>query len=174
MANPSLKITCNPEIECSKTGTISDFENIYPGFQTTRSINISNNRNYQCDLKVQAQGANSNSPIYKYTKISFSGNDVGLISNTETLIGTLNPHQNKSFSMRFYVSTKAGNEFANQTEKIDFNFKINCVSPSTSLGTVAGISTTDKSFCSCFWWWVFIIFAVLILIFISRLAKKRE
>lgn len=174
MADPILNIICNPEIECSKTGTISDFKNIYPGFQTTRKITVINNRNSQCDLKLQTQANNSNSPIYQYTKISFSGREIDLLSNSETSIDSLSPNQKKDITMRLYVSTKADNNFANQTEKINFNFKINCAISSTSSGTVAGVSTTNNPFCSCSWWWKVILLIIIFLILILRLAKNRE
>lgn len=158
MAGPILKIECNPEIECSNTGTISGFENIYPGFQTTRKISIINNRNVQCDLQLQTQFNNPDSYIFKHTNFSLSDN-------------VLVPNQKKDVTMRIYVSTKADNNFANLYEKIDLNFKINCVVPSTSSGTVAGISTSHKPF---EWWWLYIFFAFLIYLSLLRLAKNHE
>ena len=154
----SFLIKCDPEIECSSSGTISNFENIYPGFQTTRKISVINNRNVQCDLKLQTQFNNPDSYIFKHT--SFSLSDSFLV-----------PNQKKDITLRLYVSTKADNNFANQTEKIDFNFKINCVETPTHSGTVAGISTTHISF---EWWWLYIFLAFLIYLALLRLAKNQE
>lgn len=158
MASSILNITCNPEIECSSTGIISDIENIYPGFQSTRKITVTNNRNTQCELVLQTQFDNPQSLIQKHTKISLSEN-------------ILSPNQKKDINVRFYVSTTADDSFANLSEKINFNFKINCVPSSTSSGTVAGVSTTNKSYS---WWWLLIILVLLILATYLRLAKKQE
>lgn len=158
MASSILNITCNSEIECSNTGTISDIENIYPGFQSTRKITVTNNRDTQCELVLQTQFDNLESLIQKYTKISLS----------ESI---LTPNQRKDINVRIYVSTTADDSFANLSEKINFNFKINCVPSSTSSGTIAGVSTTNKSFN---YWWPFISFVLLIFVMYLRLAKKRE
>lgn len=173
MAGSVLEIQCNPDIECSKTGTITSFDNIYPGFQTSRKIVVTNNRNDTCELSLAGHNKDTNHPIYKYAKISFSGQEINFASSNEILIDTLAPKQKKDINVRFYVSTKADNSFANQSETLDFNFKINCIPVSSSSGTVAGIST-NKSFCSCFWWWFFILVAILVFIFTLRLAKKQE
>lgn len=158
MADSLLNIVCSQDIECSNTGTILGFSNIYPGYQDVRPIRISNNRNIQCDLLLQSQGEHPNSLIYKYTEIYFSN-------------VTLSPKQKKDINIQLYISPKAGNEFANLSDKLNFNIKINCTDLSTPAGSVAGISTTPDSIN---WWLVFIIFSFFVFAVSLRLAKKQE
>lgn len=172
MANTLLNIKCDPDLECSKTGEISDFINIYPGFETTRNITISNNRSIDCDLTIKPFASQS-SEIFKFTKLFLSDKEITI--NQESYIGKFIKGQKSEYLLKLAVDNNAGNNFANLSETLDLSFLINCSESSSSAspsGTVAGVSTTNKCTNCC--WWLYLLIIINIIYILFKIFKNRK
>jgi len=147
----NISITCT-DSTCSKSTNLPLFHelNIAPGYSTSQTITIFNNRSDNCNLQFNLNDSQASNPLLSVQMLSlisdqsvwYSGSLDSLVNKESHQLGHIDSNQSKEFLWTLSLNQSAGNEYQLLSSVYDLDLNFSC-------GQDEGDSSTETITTEC-------------------------
>jgi len=139
---------------CQKSSNLPLFSqnNIYPGFTSSQTFSINNNRDSACQLKFKTT-SNSQIPdilsqkiIINISGVNYSLSDLLDSAKPALSLGSINAGAKNDYLWSVIFNKDADNEYQNLTSNFDINFNFECDEENTTPSVLGTTSKNPKKF----------------------------